>query len=43
MQRVFEEDWAETDTARKQAKKAEKKAEKREKDGKEERTLAAAS
>jgi phosphatidylserine/phosphatidylglycerophosphate/cardiolipin synthase-like enzyme len=43
MQRVFEEDWAETDTGRKQAKKAEKKAEKREKNGKEERTLAAAS
>jgi len=43
MQRVFEEDWAETDTARKLAKKAEKKAEKREKDAKEERALAAAS
>ena len=43
MQRVFEEDWAETGAARKKAKKAEKKGEKREKDGKEERTLAAAS
>jgi len=41
MQRVFEEDWAETDTGRKQAKKAEK----REKDGKDKapRALAAAS
>jgi phosphatidylserine/phosphatidylglycerophosphate/cardiolipin synthase-like enzyme len=43
MQRVFEEDWAETGAARKKAKKAEKKGEKREKNGKEERTLAAAS
>jgi phosphatidylserine/phosphatidylglycerophosphate/cardiolipin synthase-like enzyme len=43
MQRVFEEDWAETDTGRKQAKKAEKKAEKREKIAKEPRVLAAAS
>jgi len=43
MQRVFEEDWAETGAARKKAKKAEKKAEKRDKNGKEERTLAAAS
>ena len=41
MQRVFEEDWAETDTGRKQAKKAEK----REKGGKDKapRALAAAS
>src|SRR3989449_4559315 len=41
MQRVFEEDWAETDTGRKQAKQAEK----REKDGKDKapRALAAAS
>ena len=40
MQRVFEEDWAETDSGRKRAKKAEKKAEKKEKEG---RVLAAAS
>jgi len=40
MQRVFEEDWAETDAGRKRAKKAEKKAEKKEKEG---RVLAAAS
>jgi len=39
MQRVFEEDWAETDKGRKAAKKAEK----REKEGKEPRALAAAS
>jgi len=42
MQRVFEEDWSETDSGRKAAKKAEK-AEKREKEGKEPRALAAAS
>ena len=45
MQRVFEEDWAETDAGRKQAKKAEKREQKREKDGKDKapRALAAAS
>ena len=43
MMQVFEEDWAKTDTGKKQAKKAEKKAEKREKDSKEPRALAAAS
>jgi len=42
MQRIFEEDWAETETAKKLARKAEK-AEKREKNGKEPRALAAAS
>jgi cardiolipin synthase len=43
MYRVFEEDWAETDAGRKQAKKAGKKTEKRERESKEPRALAAAS
>jgi phosphatidylserine/phosphatidylglycerophosphate/cardiolipin synthase-like enzyme len=43
MMQVFEEDWAKTDTGKKQAKKADKKAEKREKESKEPRALAAAS
>jgi cardiolipin synthase A/B len=46
MQRVFEEDWAQTDSGKKEIRKAEKagkKGEKREKNGREERALAAAS
>jgi len=43
MLRTFAEDWAETDTGRKNAKKAEKKGEKRDKNGKDLRALAAAS